>query len=114
VDYHIESVSREIGDWALEVVEVKKMSQEVFAKEGTQAKAAILFCQKTYAVFPGAGVEAIDQHYSDKELTLEISVPEGTDLRQASDALLRIALEVENQYGVTIVTRAVREKGAST
>jgi hypothetical protein len=45
---------------------------------------------------------------------LEIYVPEGTDIRQASDELLRIALEVENQYGVTLVTRAVREKGAST
>jgi hypothetical protein len=93
---------------------VKKMRQEVFAKEGTLAKAAILFCQKTYAAFPGAVVEALDQHYSDEDLTLEISVPEGTDIRQASDALLRIALEVEDRYGVTIVTRAVRDKGAST
>ena len=90
------------------------MSQEVFAKEGTLAKAAILFCQKTYAAFPEAMVEALDQHYSDEDLTLEISVPEGTDIRQASDALLHIALEVEDQYGVTIMTRAVRAKGAST
>lgn len=90
------------------------MNQEVFTKEGTLAKAAILFCQKTYATFPGVVVEAIDQHYSDEDLTLEIYVPEGTDIRQASDELLRIALEVENQYGVTIVTRAVREKGANT
>jgi hypothetical protein len=37
------------------------MSQEVFAKEGTLAKAAILFCQKTYAAFPGAVVEPLDQ-----------------------------------------------------
>ena len=83
------------------------MSQEVFAKEGTLVKAAILFCQKTYAAFPGAVVEPIDQHYSDEDLTLEIYVPEGTDIRHASDELLRIALEVENQYGVTLVTRAV-------
>jgi hypothetical protein len=89
------------------------MSQEVFAREGTLAKAAILFCQKTYAAFPGAVVELLDQHYSDEDLTIEISVPEGTDLRQASDALLHIALEVEDQYGVTMVTRAVRAKGAS-
>ena len=90
------------------------MSQGVFAKEGTLAKAAILFYQKTYAAFPEAMVEALDQHYSDEDLTLEISVPEGTDIRQASDALLHIALEVEDQYGVTIMTRAVRAKGAST
>ena len=90
------------------------MSQEVFAKEETLAKAATLFCQKTYAAFPEAMVEVLDQHYSGEELTLEISVPEGTDIRQASDALLHIALEVEDQYGVTIMTRAVLAKGAST
>ena len=90
------------------------MNQEVFAKEGALAKAAILFCQKTYAAFQGAVVESLDQHYSDEDLTLEISVPEGTDIRRASDELLRIALEVEDQYGVSIVTRAVRDKGVST
>ena len=88
------------------------MSREISVKEATLAKAAILFCQKTYAAFPGSIVEPIDQHYSDEDLTLEIYVPEGTDIRQASDALLRIALDVEDQYGVTILTRAVRAKGA--
>jgi hypothetical protein len=87
------------------------MSREISVKETTLAKAAILFCQKTYAAFPGAVVEPIDQHYSDEDLTLEVYVPEGTDLRQASDELLHIALEVEEQYGVTLLTRAVRGKG---
>ena len=89
------------------------MSREISVKEATLAKAAILFCQKTYAAFPGAIVESIDQHYSDEDLTLEIYVPEGTDIRQASDDLLRIALDVEDQYGVTILTRAVQAKGVS-
>ena len=80
-------------------------------KKATLAKAAILFCQKTYAAFPGAVVELIDQRYSDEGLTLEVQVPAGTDVRQASDELLRIALEVEDQYGVTTLTRAVPWKG---
>lgn len=88
------------------------MSREISVKEATLAKAAILFCQKTYAAFPGSVVEPIDQHYSDEDLTLEIYVPAGTDVRQASDELLRIALDVEDQYGVTILTRAVQAKGA--
>jgi hypothetical protein len=75
-------------------------------------KAAILFCQKTLATFPGSVIEAIDQHYSDEDLTLEVQVPEGIDVRQASDEILHIALGVEDQYGVTIITRAVRGKGA--
>ena len=60
--------------------EVKRMSRENSVKEAILAKAAILFCQKTYAAFPGSVVEAIDQHYSDEDLTLEIYVPEGTDV----------------------------------
>jgi hypothetical protein len=92
---------------------VKKMSREISVKEATLAKAAILFCQKTYEAFPGSVVEPIDQHYSDEDLTLEVSVPEDTDVGQASDELLRIALEVEDQYGVTLLTRAVQAKGVS-
>lgn len=89
------------------------MSRENFVKEATLAKAAILFCQKTYAAFPGAVVELIDQHYSDEDLTLGVQIPAGTDVRQASDELIRIALDVEDQYGVTIITCAVRAKGAN-
>jgi hypothetical protein len=88
------------------------MSRETSTKEATLAKAAILFCQKTHAAFPGSVIEPIDQHYSDEDLTLEIQVPAGADVRQADDELLRIALEVEDQYGVTIITRAVQAKGA--
>ena len=88
------------------------MSREISVKEATLAKAAILFCQKTHVAFPGSVIEAIDQHYSDEDLTLEVQVPAGTDVRQASDDLLRIALEVEDQYGVTIIAWAVQAKGA--
>lgn len=89
------------------------MSREVSAKEATLAKAAICFCQKTYAAFPGSVIELIDQHYSDEDLTLEVQVPAGTEVRQASDELLRISLDVEDQYGVTIIAYAVRAKGGS-
>ncbi len=58
-------------------------------------------------------IEPIDQHYSDEDLTLEVQVPAGTDVRRASDELLRIALDAEDQYGVTILTSAVPAKGTS-
>jgi len=83
------------------------MSRKISAEEATLAKAAIHFCQKTYAAFPGSVIEPIDQHYSDEDLTLEVQVPAGVDVRQADDELIRIALGVEDQYGVTIITRAV-------
>lgn len=38
------------------------MSPEISMKAATLAKAAILFCQKTHAAFPGSVIEAIDQH----------------------------------------------------
>ena len=86
------------------------MSREVSPHTETLAKAAILFCQKTYKTFPGAVVEAVDDHYSDEDLTVEIQVPEGLDRQQVTDELIRIALTVEDKYGVTIVTRAVPAK----
>jgi hypothetical protein len=81
------------------------MSRELSIHAETLAKAAILFCQKTHQTFPGAVVEAIDDHYSDEDLTVEVQVPAGFDKQQVSDELIRIALAVEDEYGVTIVTQ---------
>ncbi len=86
------------------------MSRELSLHAETLAKAAILFCQKTHQTFPGSVVEAIDDHYSDEDLTVEIQVPAGLDTQQVADELIRIALTVEDEYGVTIVTRAVLAK----
>ena len=86
------------------------MSRELSLHAETLAKAAILFCQKTHQTFPGSVVEAIDDHYSDEDLTVEIQVPAGLDTQQVADELMRIALTVEDEYGVTIVTRAVLAK----
>ena len=82
------------------------MSQELSIHAETLAKAAILFCQKTHQAFPESVVEAIDDHYSDEDLTVEIQVPAELDKQQVSDELIRIALVVEDKYGVTILTQA--------
>lgn len=81
------------------------MSQDTLAHEETLAKAAVVFCQKAYAAFPEVQLEPLDLHYSDEDLTLAVSLPAGADVRQATDELLRIALEVEDRYGMTIVAR---------
>ena len=86
------------------------MGRELSLHAETLAKAAILFCQKTHQTFPGSVVEAIDDHYSDEDLPVEIQVPAGLDTQQVADELMRIALTVEDEYGVTIVTRAVLAK----
>jgi hypothetical protein len=83
------------------------MSRRGSAQEETLAKAAVVFCQKVYTAFPGASVEPIDPHYTDEDLTLAVQVPAGTDVRQASDELITLALEIEDRFGVAIVTRAV-------
>ena len=57
-------------------------------------------------------VEAIDDHYSDEDLTVEIQVPAELDKQLFSDELIRIALAVEDKYGVTIVTQAISAKSA--
>jgi hypothetical protein len=83
------------------------MSRELSISAETLVKAALLFCQKTYQTFPGSVVEAVDDHYSDEDLTFEIRVPAELDKQQVADELIRIALSVEDVYGATIVTRAV-------
>jgi hypothetical protein len=88
------------------------MSRERSIHAETLAKAAILFCQKTHQTFPGSVVEALDDHYSDEDLTVEIELPAELDKQQVSDELIRIALAVEDEYGVTIVTQAISAKPA--
>jgi hypothetical protein len=86
------------------------MSRELSLHAETLAKAAILFCQKTHQAFPGSVVESIDDHYSDEDLTVEIQLPAEFDKQEVSDELIRIALAVEDKYGVTILTQAVSAK----
>jgi hypothetical protein len=88
------------------------MSRELSLHAETLAKAAILFCQKTHQAFPGSVVEPMDDHYSDEDLTVEIQIPAGLDKQEVSDALIRIALAVEDKYGVTILTQAISAKPA--
>lgn len=73
----------------------------------TLAKAAVRFCQHTHHTFPDVVIEAVDDHYSDEDLTVEVHVPARLDRQQVADELIRIALKVEDAYGVTILTRAV-------
>jgi hypothetical protein len=86
------------------------MARETFTQAATLAKAVVIFCQKIYQAFPGSSIEPLDQHYSDEDLTLEVGVPAEVNVRHVSDELIRMALDMEDQYGVTIVARAVRKR----
>lgn len=88
------------------------MNRELSLHAETLAKAAIVFCQKTHQAFPGSVIEPIDDHYSDEDLTVEIQIPAGLDKQEVSDELIRIALAVEDKYGVTILTQAISAKPA--
>jgi hypothetical protein len=86
------------------------MERETSTQAATLAKAAVIFCQNIYQAFPGSSIEPLDQHYSDEDLTLEVQIPAEVDVRHVSDELIRMALDMEDQYGVTIVARAVRKR----
>ena len=88
------------------------MGRELSLKEETLAKAAVVFCQRVYEAFPGSIIQPLDHHYSDEELTLEVQVATGADVRRTSDELIRLAIEVENEYGVTILARVVKRREA--
>ena len=37
-------------------------------------------------------------------------MPQRVEIRDAADEMIRIAIEAEDQYGITILTRAIRKE----
>jgi hypothetical protein len=45
---------------------------------------------------------------TDEDLTIDVSLPEGYALREVSDNLIRVCLEIEDELGVSILTQVSR------
>ena len=88
------------------------------AKGRALAEAALRLSQRVHDRYPHASITALDVPYTDEDLTLEVFVPEGCVLREVSDELIRLCLEIEDELGVSILTQvsrvAPKEAGAAT
>jgi len=46
--------------------------------------------------------------YTDEDLTVDVAVPDGYSIREVSDTLIRLCLEIEDALGVSILTQVSR------
>jgi len=85
------------------------------AKGRSLAEAALRLSQRVHERHPRAVITALDVPYTDEDLTIEVSLPGGYVLREVSDDLIRICLEIEDELGVSILAQvsqfAPKEEG---
>jgi hypothetical protein len=78
------------------------------AKGRALAYAALRLSQRVHERYPQAVITTLDVPYTDEDLTIEVSLPEGYALREVNDELIRVCLEIEDELGVTILTQVSR------
>jgi hypothetical protein len=78
------------------------------AKGRSLADAALRLSQRVHERYPQAVITALDVPYTDEDLTIEVSLPEGYILREVNDNLIRVCLEIEDELGVSILTQVSR------
>ena len=78
------------------------------AKGRSLAEAALRLSQRVHEGYPQAVITALDVPYTDEDLTIDVALPERYTLREASDNLIRICLEIEDELGVSILTQVSR------
>ena len=85
------------------------MAQQITKAKGRSlAEAALRLSQRGHERYPQAVITALDIPYTDEDLTIEVSLPEGYPLREVSDELIRICLEIEDELGISILTQVSR------
>jgi hypothetical protein len=78
------------------------------SKSRALAEAALLLSQRVHTCYPQAVLTPLEVPYTDEDLTIDVSVPEGYTLREVSDTLIRLCLEIEDELGVSILTQVSR------
>lgn len=84
------------------------MAQRMKAKGRSLADAALRLSQHVHEHYPQAVLTSLDVPYLDEDLTIDVALPEGYALREVSDDLIRICLEIEDELGVSILTQVSR------
>ena len=78
------------------------------AKKRSLAEAVLWLSQRVHERYLHAVITTLNVPYTDEDLTIEVSLPEGYALREVSDKLVRICLEIEDELGVSILTQVSR------
>jgi hypothetical protein len=85
------------------------MAQRITKAKGRSlAEAVLRLSQRVHDRYPHAVITTLDVPYTDEDLTIEVSLPEGYALREVSDELIRVCLEIEDELGVSLLTQVSR------
>jgi hypothetical protein len=77
-------------------------------RERSLAEAVLRLSQRVHERYPRAVITSLDVPYTDEDLTLDVALPEGYALREVSDELIRVCLEIEDELGVSLLTQVSR------
>jgi hypothetical protein len=77
-------------------------------QEKSLAAAVAVLLEKIHRSFPVVSTRPIPP-YEDEDFTLEIKIPADMDRDQVMDVCLQHAMDIEDAYGFTILTRVIKE-----
>jgi hypothetical protein len=84
------------------------MAQKLKARGRAVADAVLRLSQYVHQRYPQAVLSMLEVPYTDEDLTIEVALPEGVELRDASDDLIRTCLTIEDELGIAILTQVSR------
>ena len=85
-----------------------KMAHKLKTKGRTVADAVLRLSQHVHEQYPQAVMTTLEVPYTDEDLTIEVALPEGYELRAVSDDLIRTCLAIEDDLGIAILTQVTR------
>jgi hypothetical protein len=85
-----------------------KMAQRLKAKGRALADAVLRLSQYVHQHYPQAVLTMLAVPYTDEDLTIDVALPEGVNLREVSDDLIRMCLTIEDELGISILTQTSR------
>ncbi len=71
------------------------------------AKAVAFLVEEIHKSFPNASTRPIPP-YEDEDFTLEVTIPADMDRETVMDECIRHVLQIEDQFGFSILTRVKR------
>ena len=85
------------------------MAHKLKTKGRTVADAVLRLSQHVHEQYPQAVVTTLEVPYTDEDLTIEVALPEGYELRAVGDDLIRTCLAIEDDLGIAILTQVTRQ-----
>ena len=88
------------------------MAHKLKTKGRTVADAVLRLSQHVHEQYPQAVMTTLEVPYTDEDLTIEVALPEGYELRAVGDDLIRTCLTIEDDLGIAILTQVTRRDAA--